>query len=154
EIGDGAAGIDLSSLGINFGGEPGSGTVSSHDSGEAEEVPEVDSPLDGEWFEGCERSRRCPAPLKEGGRQSSVPVSVVGLVGVGRRRAEVFVREQARTAVGLHHLALAGLLRAKEGVVDALEKGLGLLATARLPLQLADAAGEADVTDRRNRFRG
>jgi DNA-directed RNA polymerase subunit beta' len=48
EIGDGAAGIDLSSLGIDFGGEPGSDVVSSHEAGEAEEVPEVDSPLDGE----------------------------------------------------------------------------------------------------------
>ena len=48
EIGDGAAGIDLGSLGIDFGGEPGAGTASSHDAGEAEEVPEVDSPLDGE----------------------------------------------------------------------------------------------------------
>ena len=48
EIGDGAAGIDLGSLGIDFGGEPGADTVSSHEAGEAEEVPEVDSPLDGE----------------------------------------------------------------------------------------------------------
>jgi DNA-directed RNA polymerase subunit beta' len=48
EIGDGAAGIDLASLGIDFGGEPGSDTVSSHEAGEAEEIPEVDSPLDGE----------------------------------------------------------------------------------------------------------
>jgi DNA-directed RNA polymerase subunit beta' len=48
EIGDGAGGIDLASLGLDFGGEPGSDTVSSHEAGEAEEVPEVDSPLDGE----------------------------------------------------------------------------------------------------------
>jgi DNA-directed RNA polymerase subunit beta' len=48
EIGDGAGGIDLASLGIDFGGEPGSDVTSSHDTGEAEEVPEVDSPLDGE----------------------------------------------------------------------------------------------------------
>jgi DNA-directed RNA polymerase subunit beta' len=48
EIGDGAAGIDLASLGIDFGGEPGSDVTSSHDAGEADEVPEVDSPLDGE----------------------------------------------------------------------------------------------------------
>src|SRR5947209_7598914 len=48
EIGDGTANIDLASLGIDFGGEPGADTVSSHESGEAEEVPEVDSPLDGE----------------------------------------------------------------------------------------------------------
>jgi DNA-directed RNA polymerase subunit beta' len=46
EIGDGAAGIDLGSLGIDFGGEPGADTVSSHEAGEAEETPEVDSPLD------------------------------------------------------------------------------------------------------------
>jgi DNA-directed RNA polymerase subunit beta' len=49
EIGsDGGADIDFASLGIDFGGEPGSETTSSHDAGEAEEVPEVDSPLDGE----------------------------------------------------------------------------------------------------------
>jgi DNA-directed RNA polymerase subunit beta' len=49
EIGsDGGADIDFASLGIDFGGEPGSDTVSSHDAGEAEETPEVDSPLDGE----------------------------------------------------------------------------------------------------------
>ena len=46
EIGDGAGGIDLGSLGIDFGGEPGSDSTSSHDAGEAEEIPEVDSPLD------------------------------------------------------------------------------------------------------------
>jgi DNA-directed RNA polymerase subunit beta' len=48
EIGDGASGIDLSSLGIDFGGEPGSDTTSSHDAGEAKDVPEVDAPRDGE----------------------------------------------------------------------------------------------------------
>jgi DNA-directed RNA polymerase subunit beta' len=49
EIGsDGGADIDFASLGIDFGGEPGSDTVSSHEAGEAEETPEVDSPLDGE----------------------------------------------------------------------------------------------------------
>src|SRR5262249_39177973 len=31
---------------LNFGGEPGADTVSSHEAGEAEEIPEVDSPLD------------------------------------------------------------------------------------------------------------
>jgi DNA-directed RNA polymerase subunit beta' len=47
EIGsDGGAEIDFAALGIDFGGEPGSETTSSHDAGEAEEVPEVDSPLD------------------------------------------------------------------------------------------------------------
>jgi DNA-directed RNA polymerase subunit beta' len=45
EIGDGAAGIDLSSLGIDFADEAGSDKTSSD---KAEEVPEVDSPLDGE----------------------------------------------------------------------------------------------------------
>jgi DNA-directed RNA polymerase subunit beta' len=43
---DGGNGIDLDSLGLDFGGEPGAETPTSHESGEAEEVPEVDSPLD------------------------------------------------------------------------------------------------------------
>jgi DNA-directed RNA polymerase subunit beta' len=47
EIGtDGGNGLDLGSLGIDFGGEPGSESTSSHEAGEAEETPEVDSPLD------------------------------------------------------------------------------------------------------------
>jgi DNA-directed RNA polymerase subunit beta' len=33
---------------LNFGGEPGSDSVSSHEELEAEEIPEIDSPLDGE----------------------------------------------------------------------------------------------------------
>jgi len=33
---------------INFGGTPGSESTSSHDAIEAEEIPEIDSPLDGE----------------------------------------------------------------------------------------------------------
>ena len=41
-------GLDLDALGLTFGGEPGADTTSSHDAGEAEEVPEVDSPLDEE----------------------------------------------------------------------------------------------------------
>ena len=45
EIGDGD-GIDLDALGLTFGGEPGADETTSHDAGEAEEVPEVDSPLD------------------------------------------------------------------------------------------------------------
>jgi DNA-directed RNA polymerase subunit beta' len=45
EIGDGD-GIDLDALGLTFGGEPGADETSSHDAGEAEEIPEVDSPLD------------------------------------------------------------------------------------------------------------
>jgi DNA-directed RNA polymerase subunit beta' len=31
---------------LSFGGEPGSDVTSSHDAGEAEEIPEIDSPLD------------------------------------------------------------------------------------------------------------
>jgi DNA-directed RNA polymerase subunit beta' len=47
EIGtDGGNGLDLGSLGIDFGGQPGSEATTSHDAGEAEEVPDVDSPLD------------------------------------------------------------------------------------------------------------
>jgi DNA-directed RNA polymerase subunit beta' len=44
EIGTG----DLDSIGLDFGGAPdgGDGGVSSHEAGEAEEVPEVESPLD------------------------------------------------------------------------------------------------------------
>jgi hypothetical protein len=53
EIGsDGGDGLDLASLGLDFGGAP---TLTddadggpSHDAGEAEEIPEVDSPLDNE----------------------------------------------------------------------------------------------------------
>jgi DNA-directed RNA polymerase subunit beta' len=52
EIGSGdGEGLSLQELGIDFGGEPqtnGGDAVSSHEAGEAEEVPEVDSPLDGE----------------------------------------------------------------------------------------------------------
>src|SRR5207248_1120902 len=45
EIGqDGSA--DFSDLDLSFGGEPGSDLTSSHEAGEAEEIPEVDSPLD------------------------------------------------------------------------------------------------------------
>ena len=47
EIGqDGGAVSDFGSLGLTFGGEPGSESAISHDAGEAEEIPEVDSPLD------------------------------------------------------------------------------------------------------------
>jgi len=45
---DGGNGINLDSLGLDFGGQPGADATSSHEAGEAEEVPEVDSPLDGE----------------------------------------------------------------------------------------------------------
>jgi DNA-directed RNA polymerase subunit beta' len=51
EIGsDGGDGIDLASLGLDFGGEPqtGDGEPAPRESTEAEEIPEVDSPLDGE----------------------------------------------------------------------------------------------------------
>jgi DNA-directed RNA polymerase subunit beta' len=47
EIGaDGGDGLDLDALGLDFGGEPGSDVTTSHEAGEAEEVPDVDSPLD------------------------------------------------------------------------------------------------------------
>jgi DNA-directed RNA polymerase subunit beta' len=48
EIGaDGGDGIDLASLGLDFGGEPETnGEPASRESTEAEEVPEVDTPLD------------------------------------------------------------------------------------------------------------
>ncbi len=51
EIGsDGGDGIDLASLGLDFGGGPAptDGDPKPHESTEAEEVPEVDTPLDGE----------------------------------------------------------------------------------------------------------
>ncbi|HSO02089.1 MAG TPA: hypothetical protein VLS46_06150, partial [Gaiellaceae bacterium] len=46
EIGGDGAGLDLEALGLTFGGTPGADETSSHDAGEATEVPEVDSPLD------------------------------------------------------------------------------------------------------------
>ncbi|HZQ81321.1 MAG TPA: DNA-directed RNA polymerase subunit beta' [Gaiellaceae bacterium] len=47
EIGqDGGSAIDFSDLDVGFGGEPGSDVPTSHEAGEAEEIPEVDSPLD------------------------------------------------------------------------------------------------------------
>jgi len=47
EIGAGDGdGLDLDALGLTFGGEPGADETTSHDAGEAEEIPEVDSPLD------------------------------------------------------------------------------------------------------------
>ena len=46
EIGqDGSSAIDFGGM-ETFGGEPGADTTSSHEAGEAEEPPEVDSPLD------------------------------------------------------------------------------------------------------------
>jgi len=44
EIGEVGSAGDFS--GLDFGGQPGSDSVSSHDSIEAEEIPEIDSPLD------------------------------------------------------------------------------------------------------------
>ncbi len=51
EIGGDGEGLDLEALGLSFGGTPGvdvngADGATSHDAGEAEEVPEVDSPLD------------------------------------------------------------------------------------------------------------
>jgi DNA-directed RNA polymerase subunit beta' len=47
EIGAGDGdGLDLDALGLTFGGEPGADETTSHDAGEAEEIPEIDSPLD------------------------------------------------------------------------------------------------------------
>ena len=37
---------EIGDLDISFGGAPGSDSTSSHDAGEATEIPEVDSPLD------------------------------------------------------------------------------------------------------------
>jgi DNA-directed RNA polymerase subunit beta' len=56
EIGtDGGDGVDLASLGLDFGGQPetdggeaNGGNAKPRESTEAEEVPEVDTPLDGE----------------------------------------------------------------------------------------------------------
>jgi DNA-directed RNA polymerase subunit beta' len=47
EIGSDGGGIDLASLGLDFGGQPDANDESKpQESGEAEEIPEVDSPLD------------------------------------------------------------------------------------------------------------
>jgi DNA-directed RNA polymerase subunit beta' len=47
EIGAGDGdGLDLEALGLTFGGQPGADETTSHEAGEAEEIPEVDSPLD------------------------------------------------------------------------------------------------------------
>jgi DNA-directed RNA polymerase subunit beta' len=46
---DGGDGLDLAGLGIDFGGTPDYGEENPPDeAGEAEEIPEVDTPLDGE----------------------------------------------------------------------------------------------------------
>ncbi len=47
EIGSDGGDIDLSALGIDFGGQPtDNDKAKPHEAGQAEEVPEVDSPLD------------------------------------------------------------------------------------------------------------
>ena len=47
EIGSDGSGIDLASLGLDFGGQPDANDASKpKEAGEAEEIPEVDSPLD------------------------------------------------------------------------------------------------------------
>jgi DNA-directed RNA polymerase subunit beta' len=45
---DSDGGNGLGALGLDFGGEPGSDATTTHEAGEATEIPEVDSPLDGE----------------------------------------------------------------------------------------------------------
>jgi DNA-directed RNA polymerase subunit beta' len=46
EIGGDGDGLDLESLGLDFGGAPGADETASHEAGEATETPEVDTPLD------------------------------------------------------------------------------------------------------------
>ena len=46
EIGQDGGSIDFGSLDASFGGEPGSDNATTHEAGEATEIPEVDSPLD------------------------------------------------------------------------------------------------------------
>ncbi|HZT91606.1 MAG TPA: DNA-directed RNA polymerase subunit beta' [Gaiellaceae bacterium] len=46
EIGQDGGAIDFGALDATFGGEPGSDRPITHEAGEAEEIPEVDSPLD------------------------------------------------------------------------------------------------------------
>ncbi len=46
EIGQDGGAVDFGSLDLGFGGEPGSEGTSSHDAGQATEIPELDSPLD------------------------------------------------------------------------------------------------------------
>jgi DNA-directed RNA polymerase subunit beta' len=48
EIGSNGEGLDLAGLDLDFGGEPEADGGGSHDAMEAEEIPEVDSPLDEE----------------------------------------------------------------------------------------------------------
>jgi DNA-directed RNA polymerase subunit beta' len=46
EIGQDGGTIDFGSIDTTFGGEPGADRPTTHEAGEAEEIPEVDSPLD------------------------------------------------------------------------------------------------------------
>src|SRR5215208_1497312 len=46
EIGQDGGSLDFGGLDLTFGGEPGSDRATTHDAGEAEEIPEIDSPLD------------------------------------------------------------------------------------------------------------
>ena len=46
EIGQDGGAVDFGRLDLTFGGEPGADGTSSHEAGEATEIPEVDSPLD------------------------------------------------------------------------------------------------------------
>jgi DNA-directed RNA polymerase subunit beta' len=46
EIGQDGGTIDFGSIETTFGGEPGADRPTTHEAGEAEEIPEVDSPLD------------------------------------------------------------------------------------------------------------
>ena len=47
EIGNDGGSLDLSTLGIDFGGQPDvNDEAKPKEAGEAEEIPEVDSPLD------------------------------------------------------------------------------------------------------------
>jgi DNA-directed RNA polymerase subunit beta' len=46
EIGQDGGAAELADLDLTFGGEPASGSPTGHEAGEAEEIPEVDSPLD------------------------------------------------------------------------------------------------------------
>jgi DNA-directed RNA polymerase subunit beta' len=48
EIGSNGEGLDLAGLDLDFGGEPETDGGTGHDAMEAEEIPEVDSPLDEE----------------------------------------------------------------------------------------------------------
>jgi len=46
EIGQDGGAIDFGDLDLSFGGEPGADATATHEAGEAEKTPEVDSPLD------------------------------------------------------------------------------------------------------------